>query len=375
MSELKLPVDIKDLPTPCFLLDLSRISHNVDTMIQRCHTLGIKLRPHMKTSKTIEVGSIATGGRNRCVCVSTLAEAEFFAQGGFDDMIYAMLISDNKIPRLKELAEKLSLFHLLVDNRKHVELLDGYPLSGGKLWSVYVAIDTGSAREGVPWDDKSVIELVKLITASSHLRFSGLYTHEGIASYSVTGSEQVQQVANTTVDRILHVADQLKAQGIPCDDISIGATPTASLPGNKVKDITEIHPGNFVFYDAQQFTIGSCSEEDIACVVVTRVIGQYPKRHELLIDAGWSAVSLDGKLPNGSYGLFQGQPYLKLVKMHQEYGFVSYDPKKHTAEEFPIGTMLFLYPYHSCATAVLHKHHYVLDNNKITDVWIPCSQW
>lgn len=70
----------------------------------------------------------------------------------------------------------------------------------------------------------------------------------------------------------------------------------------------------FISPDAQQFTIGSCSEEDIACVVVTRVLGQYPKRNQLLIDAGWSAVSLDGKLANGSYGLFQGQPHLRYLK-------------------------------------------------------------
>ncbi|KAK2139691.1 hypothetical protein LSH36_1654g00017 [Paralvinella palmiformis] len=375
MAASDLSEHIRDLPTPCFLLNLKRIKRNADLMIQRCQAFGIKLRPHMKTAKTVEVGLIVTGGSKRRICVSTLAEAEFFTKNGFDDIIYAMLISDSKLPRLKDLAKKLSMLHLLVDNRKHIEMLNACPLSDGKLWSVYLAVDTGSAREGIPWNDNSLTELVELITSSAHLKFSGLYTHEGTASYSVRGSEKVGEVANTTVDRILHIVDRLKKNGIMCDDISIGATPTASLPGNKVKDITEIHPGNFVFYDAQQFTIGSCSEEDIACVVVTRVLGQYPKRNQLLIDAGWSAVSLDGKLANGSYGLFQGQPHLRLVKMHQEYGFVSCDPEKLSVEDFPIGTMLFLYPYHSCATAVLHQQHYVQQDDKVVDIWTPCSQW
>ena len=67
----------------------------------------------------------------------------------------------------------------------------------------------------------------------------------------------------------------------------------------------------FSHSDAMQLDIGSCCEADIACRVATRVVGQYPHRNQLLVDAGWTAVSLDGPLKNGSYGFFQGYPHLR----------------------------------------------------------------
>jgi len=58
--------------------------------------------------------------------------------------------------------------------------------------------------------------------------------------------------------------------------------------------------------------IGSCQIVDMAVRVASRVIGHYKHRNELLIDAGWTAMSMDGKggIPNGSYCLFEDQPNL-----------------------------------------------------------------
>jgi len=65
--------------------------------------------------------------------------------------------------------------------------------------------------------------------------------------------------------------------------------------------------------DVQQHVAGSCDLSDIAVKVATRVIGHYPHRNQLLVDAGWMAMSLDGheKLPSGSYCVFQHHPDLR----------------------------------------------------------------
>ena len=59
--------------------------------------------------------------------------------------------------------------------------------------------------------------------------------------------------------------------------------------------------------------IGSCAPDDIAISVATRVIGQYPERGEVLVDCGWTALSLDGHgaLPGGSYAYIEGFPHLR----------------------------------------------------------------
>lgn len=64
--------------------------------------------------------------------------------------------------------------------------------------------------------------------------------------------------------------------------------------------------------DVQQSLIGSCSLEDVAVRVLTRVIGHYRHRNQLLVDCGWTALSHDGggRLPTG-YAIIEGHPELK----------------------------------------------------------------
>ncbi len=71
-----------------------------------------------------------------------------------------------------------------------------------------------------------------------------------------------------------------------------------------------------VMVDVQQSSIPSCQVSDIAVRVATRVVGSYPHREQILVDAGWTAVSLDGKgmLPNGSFCIFYNEPMLKYVQ-------------------------------------------------------------
>ena len=63
--------------------------------------------------------------------------------------------------------------------------------------------------------------------------------------------------------------------------------------------------------DLMQEEIGSCSIDDISVRVMTRVIGRYPERSQIIIDAGWTALSKQGPLNNGSHAVFQGYPGLK----------------------------------------------------------------
>lgn len=40
--------------------------------------------------------------------------------------------------------------------------------------------------------------------------------------------------------------------------------------------------------------IGSCTKQEIACTIATRIIGHYPERNELLIDCGFTARTKQG---------------------------------------------------------------------------------
>ena len=44
---------VQEISTPCFLVDINIVKRNAAAMLRRCKDLGIKLRPHMKTAKTL----------------------------------------------------------------------------------------------------------------------------------------------------------------------------------------------------------------------------------------------------------------------------------------------------------------------------------
>ena len=52
-EDFELPRTIFDVPTPAFLVDIDKAKRNCMRMIERCQKLGVELRPHQKTHKTM----------------------------------------------------------------------------------------------------------------------------------------------------------------------------------------------------------------------------------------------------------------------------------------------------------------------------------
>jgi len=112
----------RDLPTPALLLDLDVLEGNLRGMATRCAELGVRLRPHVKTHKCVE---IALGQRElgaAGITVSTLHEAKVFADAGFDDITWAFPLILSRIPEAVALADRVRL-GVTVDSLAAVEAL------------------------------------------------------------------------------------------------------------------------------------------------------------------------------------------------------------------------------------------------------------
>ncbi|XP_057712487.1 D-serine dehydratase isoform X1 [Corythoichthys intestinalis] len=277
------------LCTPAMVVDVDKVKKNAQRMIEKCEKLGVKLRPHMKTHKTIECADIMTGGSRRCIVVSTLAEACFFADHGFDDILYAYSLPFDKVERCAILSERLELFQVLLDHPDALEQLKKRPLKGGRLWHVWLKLDCGNGRAGILHSEPEALRLAQSIAEAAGVQLTGVYAHCG-NTYNCRGVQEIQTVAKDTTRFTLQFMEKLKIAGITCKS-SIGSTPSCSHPGQDMAQLSEVHPGNYVFYDVQQSIIGSCSVEDIAVRVLTRVIGHCPHRNQLLIDCGWTGLS------------------------------------------------------------------------------------
>ena len=141
---------IGDLRTPALVLRLDVAAANVARMQARADSLGCALRPHVKTHKTLELGALQTGGTRRRITVSTLAEAQFFADGGFDDILYAVPITPDKLGEAAALTRRLDAFHVICDHPTQLEAILALPRPApDKPWSVFIMVDCGYHRVSV----------------------------------------------------------------------------------------------------------------------------------------------------------------------------------------------------------------------------------
>ncbi|XP_066847436.1 D-serine dehydratase [Anser cygnoides] len=365
------------LPTPALAVDRATARRNAERMQERCRALGLRLRPHVKTHKTLEGGALATGGTRRGIAVSTLAEARFFADGGFDDILLAYPLPAGRLEECAELAQRLDAFQVLLDSPGALQRLRQRPLAGGKRWLVWLKLDCGNGRAGVRPTDPGALPLARAIAeeAPEEVTLVGVYAHCG-NTYGCSGVPAIQAIARATTAAVLDFVAALRQAGVPCPQASIGSTPSCSHPVPEMAELTEVHPGNYIFYDLQQTLLGSCQPQDVAIRVLTRVVGHYPHRNQLLVDCGWTALSLHGwAQPPAGRAAVEGHPQLRLVGLTQEHGLLEPASGQLDFGRFPVGTVLALVPFHACATAAMHPVYYVHEEGEVVALWHPVRGW
>uniref|UniRef100_A0A2C9LN28 D-serine dehydratase-like domain-containing protein n=1 Tax=Biomphalaria glabrata TaxID=6526 RepID=A0A2C9LN28_BIOGL len=366
---------ICDLSTPCFLVDLEKTKRNCEHMIRTCKELNLRLRPHTKTHKTIEAAILQTNGTKRCIAVSTLAEAEFYANNGFDDILLAYPVTEDKIQRCLALVKQLDKFQVMVSGNDGLQCLEDHisDLPEGKVWFVVIEVDLGYGRTGFPWDSGDLIKTAKAVSLATKMKLEQLYAHCG-NSYAVKSIKERQDLQYENIARLRKLQAKLN---IDCS-IGVGSTPTCSLPLDDNKLLSEFHPGNYVFYDYMQHLIGSCTESSIACRVMTRVTAHKQEKNTILIDCGFTALGHDGKkerLPLLDFCLIQGESNLKLIEMSQEIGKIAAKEGELDCRLYPIGTILYIIPYHSCCTSALHAEYQVHVGDAVVETWKPVRGW
>jgi D-serine deaminase-like pyridoxal phosphate-dependent protein len=371
--------NIEDIGTPALLVDKKAFENNCKTMLERAKNMGdVKVRGQTKTHKTVEGAIIQTGGTKKCLVTSTLNESEMYADAGFDDILYGYPLLQSHMRRNYALAERLDQYHVMVVNFEGVELLKNTPPPPNKKWSVFLKVDCGYPRSGIPADDENCINIAKALNEHQNkIIFQGLYAHCG-NSYSANSVDGVVSARNSAIETISKVANKLKSLGIQVKNVGTGSTPSFSHDGSQTDILTEIHPGNYIFYDIQQKLLGSCDMKDIAAVVMVRIAAHFPQRNEMLIDSGHLALSEQGfKQLGGTFAIVKDHPHLELYHMTQEIGFVR--PKngnnKLQFSEYPIGSILYLYQYHVCDTASRFPVYYVHENGVVVDEWKPTKWW
>lgn len=371
---------LANLVTPAALIDEVRMMRNISRMQDRMNAFGVRLRPHVKTSKCTEVARRQSGQGAQGITVSTLKEAECFFAAGFTDILYAACIPPNKIDRALALRRRGCALTVIVDSVEAARSL----VASQHAFDVMIEIDSDGHRSGVRAGDRLLIDIARELT-NGDANLKGVLTHAG-SSYDLNAPETLEQLAEQERREIVTAAEQLRAAGFPCPEVSVGSTPTAlsatSLPG-----VTEVRAGVYVFFDLVMTNVGVCVPQDIALSVLTAVIGHQAEKGWAIVDAGWMAMSRDrgtakqardygyGAVCDVQGDLIEGYT---VAAANQEHGIISRNdglPDHDIAKRFPIGSLLRILPNHACATGAQHSCYHLVDGRGQISQWGRFSGW
>lgn len=377
-------MNLNNLYTPCLVVEKSKLMTNLNRMRVQAETLGVTLRPHVKTCKSPQVILLGTGGEPCPITVSTLREAEYFAEAGFTDIIYAVSIVPKKLERAKAIMDRGVDLKLILDDANVARAVGEYGIMHDCTFNVMIEIDVDMHRAGLSPDAPEVIEIAKILHEEKGANMAGVLTHAG-ESYECETKHALIDAAESERANIARAAGNIITAGYPCEIVSCGSTPTATY-ARDLRDVTELRAGVYVFQDAFQAGRGCSTNNDIALSVLCTVISHKNNQNRIITDAGGMALSKDqstrGTDFDCGYGIvcdIDGNiiPNLIVTGANQEHGIITTkDGSDFDFAAYPIGTRLRILPNHACMTAAAFDKYNVVDNSRdVTENWQRCSGW
>jgi D-serine deaminase-like pyridoxal phosphate-dependent protein len=366
-TPLKTPIALVALETPCLVLDAARVEANVARMLARMDRLGVRLRQHVKTAKSIDVARLAMASPRGPITVSTLKEAEYFAAHGVTDILYAVGIAPGKLDHVAALMARGVDMAIVLDSVAAANMVAAKGRALGVRFAVLVEVDCDGHRAGVKPGDPLLLDIARALRDGG-MDLRGVMTHAG-DSYNCRSTGEIVAMAEQERAAVVGSAEMLRSGGHAAPVVSVGSTPTATFAEN-LAGVTEVRAGVFVFQDLVMAGLGVCRIEDIAASVLATVIGHQPEKGWIVTDAGWMALSRDrgtARQPvDQGYGLVcdvSGAPLedLVVVDANQEHGIVAHRAgRKIALARFPVGTMLRILPNHACATCAQHADYRIV---------------
>ncbi len=354
-----------DLDTPTLLLDKPTLLANIRKMSDFAKENKVNLRPHIKTHKSVEIARLELEHGAIGITTAKLEEAEVMASAGMMDILVAYPVSSPaKIERIISLLSKGVDLKVSVDNLEQIKLLQKALEKSGHTLEVWIKVNSGLNRCGVE-PGESAVELAKAVLFLSQLRVGGIFTHAG-HSYGARGQEELERIAAAEAEAVVSSAEACEKAGIPIPVRSVGSTPTYRISG-KVEGVTEVRPGNAVFFDSIQVGLGVADREDCALSVLASVVGVYPDR--IVLDAGSKTLCLD-KGAHGldsvkGFGYVLGHPELTIERLSEEHGVAVFDSRC----DLRLNDKVRIIPNHACTVANMFEEYTLVEGAFVVDRW------
>lgn len=356
---------LDELPTPALLVDLDRLERNISTVATAFAGAGVALRPHVKTSKCWEVARRQLDAGAIGFTCSTPAEVAWLQGQGVGDLFWAHLpVGSAKVDFTVAAARRGGL-SVALDSVEAAVPLSKAAAEAGVTVPFLLEVNTGHARLGV--DPERAVAAAAAIAVLPGLRLRGVYTHEGHISALPVRAE-VERAGTAAGELLVSVAEALRAAGHEIEVVSVGSTPGAtSAP--YVPGVTEARPGTYVYHDANQLRLGSCTLDDCALTVLARVVS-VQRAGRAIIDAGIKAMSSDTIGVTGHVGLVcdpggKPLPGVSFAEANEEHGFLL----DAGTPRLRVGDLVRLVPNHACGTTNMWSHLTAVRGTDVAGDW------
>ncbi|RYU92453.1 D-TA family PLP-dependent enzyme [Mucilaginibacter terrigena] len=349
--------NVDELDTPALVVYPDRVKANID-MVKTMIDDASRLRPHVKTHKSIDVSlMMIKAGITKFKC-ATIAEAEMLGVAQAPDVLLAYQPAGPKLKRFVQLVKTYSKtkFSSLFDNVETANAISAEAVGNNIAIPVYIDLNIGMNRTGIAPDE--ALGLYERCASLPGIAITGLHAYDGHihdSDYRVR-----QQRSDESIAPVLKLAADITTKGYPEPIVIAGGSPTFPIIAKR-KNI-ECSPGTFAYWDRGYQLAFSEQEFQTAALVVGRVIS-LPEDGKICIDVGHKSVSAENELSKRI--CFLNAPDLKFSGQSEEH-LVADAGINHP---YKVGDILYGLPYHICPTVALYERVITVENKLVTGEW------
>ncbi len=359
---LSRPMFIRQLDTPALLVDLDVMERNLRRAAEYARAHDLRLRPHTKTHKVPELARRQLELGATGITVAKVGEAEVMLGADPPDLLVAYpIIGRSKLERLAAVARRTRVT-VMLDNLHAARQLSDAAREAHVEFGVLAEVDVGLGRTGVTPGDE-LVEFIRGLLRLPYLSYEGIGFYPGhIRSLDNDGLNQIEEL-----DRLLNsVIERLRREGLPPRVVSGGSTPTL-YHSHRIRALTEIRPGTYIFNDRNTWLAGACKPEDCAASILVTVVST-SRPGQVIVDGGSKTFSSDrlAPSPEPSFGYVLEAPGAVFTRMNEEHGYL--DARK-AGVELAVGDRLRIIPNHICTAVNLHEKMYGVRGDRVEAVW------
>jgi D-serine deaminase-like pyridoxal phosphate-dependent protein len=350
--------NIDQIDTPALVIYRSRAKENI-RLLKSMIDNQERLRPHVKTNKTME-GTLLMmeEGISKFKC-ATIAEAEMLAICKAADVLLAYPVLGPKLQRFIKLVKTYpsTKFSCLIDSKVAVEQISAEAIKNNLSIDAYIDLNVGMNRTGI----KPGKEAIQLYIDTN--KYEGITVH-GFHAYDGHIREIDIQKRTITTEKsfapVEAMSQKLKKMGFGNPKIIIGGSPT--FPIYAKNENVECCPGTFIFWDKGYQD--SLPEQQFlpAALIITRVIS-LPDETKICLDMGYKSIASENDLNQRIH--FLNAPDIEIASQSEEH-LVLKVPVGHS---WKIGDVFYGVPIHICPTCALYEKANIVEDGVANDTW------